>query len=91
MFCCILTLLTAGIANEVNFLTDYHIFSIILMQRPVRLKDKRLIRSKFVNRRHWKSLPPEQLRELKEDIAILHDRVLDVMTSMPTRMFFILR
>ncbi|KAK7115004.1 hypothetical protein V1264_000956 [Littorina saxatilis] len=70
---------------------DFHVFAIMLMQRPVRLKHRRLFRMEVVGRKEWKSLSPEKQQALREEIMLLHDRVLQVMRDMPSSLIFIFR
>ncbi|KAL8610338.1 hypothetical protein ACOMHN_041152 [Nucella lapillus] len=70
---------------------DFHIFAIMLMQRPVRLKDRPLFRIRPVSRKEWRTLSSERQQALREDFQVIHARVLQVMRDMPTPLWFIFR
>ncbi|XP_050396054.1 uncharacterized aarF domain-containing protein kinase 5 isoform X1 [Patella vulgata] len=70
---------------------DFHIFAIMVKQGPVKLKTKRLFRTKPFTRKEWKNLTPEQKAAMKEEFEVIHFRVLEVMKTMPTALIFIFR
>ncbi|PVD20505.1 hypothetical protein C0Q70_18661 [Pomacea canaliculata] len=70
---------------------DFHIFAIMLMQRPVHLKNRPLFRIKPVSRKEWKKLPAEQKKAMQEEFGIIHERVIQVMRDMPSCLIMIFR
>ena len=63
----------------------------MMVQRPVRLKNRPLFRIKPVSRQKWKNLSPEKKQALREDFQVIQERVLQVMRDMPSALFFIFR
>ncbi|XP_046361231.2 uncharacterized aarF domain-containing protein kinase 5-like isoform X1 [Haliotis rufescens] len=70
---------------------DFHIFAIMLVQRPVRVKNKPLLRTKPFSRQEWRNMSKELQDQLKKEFLVIHDRVLQVMKDMPKGLLLIFR
>lgn len=71
--------------------SDFHIFAIMLVQRPVRVKNKPLLRTKPFSRQEWRNMSKELQDQLKKEFLVIHDRVLQVMKDMPKGLLLIFR
>ncbi|XP_059173079.1 uncharacterized aarF domain-containing protein kinase 5-like isoform X1 [Physella acuta] len=70
---------------------DSLIFSMMIMQRPVRMKTRRLFDIKPPTREEWTMMSKEEKAVWKEKFQEIHDRVLTIMKTMPTSLFWIFR
>ncbi|KAI8791316.1 putative aarF domain-containing protein kinase 5 isoform X1 [Biomphalaria glabrata] len=67
------------------------ILSIMIMQRPVRMKTRRLFDIKPPTREEWLVMSKEEKAVWREKFQEIHDRVLTVMKEMPTSLIWIFR
>ncbi|XP_055892322.1 uncharacterized aarF domain-containing protein kinase 5-like isoform X2 [Biomphalaria glabrata] len=70
---------------------DSLILSIMIMQRPVRMKTRRLFDIKPPTREEWLVMSKEEKAVWREKFQEIHDRVLTVMKEMPTSLIWIFR
>ncbi|XP_005101564.1 uncharacterized aarF domain-containing protein kinase 5 isoform X1 [Aplysia californica] len=70
---------------------DSLIFAIMIMQRPVRMKSRRLFDIKPPTREEWVLMSKEDKAMWKEKFQEIHDRVLTIMKEMPSPLFWIFR
>ena len=61
------------------------------MQRPVRMKSRRLFDIKPPTREEWQMMSKEEKAVWREKFEKIHDRVLTVMKEMPSPLFWIFR
>lgn len=73
------------------FILDYHLFSIMIVQKPIALKNKSLFRNQPASRSEWKRLTKEQKDALREQFAELPDRAMAIMRSMPGSLILVFR
>lgn len=70
---------------------DSLIFAIMIMQRPVRMKSRRLFDIKPPTREEFALMSKEEKAVWKEQFKEIHNRVLDIMKEMPSPLFWIFR
>ncbi|CAL1532375.1 unnamed protein product [Lymnaea stagnalis] len=70
---------------------DSLIFAIMIMQRPVRMKTRRLFDIKPPTHEEWVLMGQEEKSVWKEKFQEIHGRVLTVMKAMPSPLFWIFR